>query len=114
MKRKTKKYFWIVGIVLFLIIIIYFFNSKYSPSLACSNEFQHITTGTFMNDGICCSGLIAKAPIGFAGGAWCVHSDWNVVCDDVDGVSGIYAEQNPPGLANPVNLNMQMNCPIYG
>jgi hypothetical protein len=69
---------WILGIGIVAIIglIIY---SNYSK-LTCSSLDQEIITGTLNSNGKCCENLVAKAPEGFTGGAWCVNPSDEVQC----------------------------------
>lgn len=106
----------------FLILILaagyYFFfyqdgsHNPFNKISSCATEFQHITVGTASSDGTCCSGLTAKAPEGFAGGAWCVSSDYDIVCANYNKILGIYVVD----VTNPDNhlLLNSMNCDIDG
>lgn len=81
----------------------------------CAEINQHITTGTLNSNGVCCSGLEAKAPSGFVGGAWCVNPETNVYClqgtETVIGINGqgIYAMQEDGSVTL---LDGQISCPL--
>jgi len=50
----------------------------------CVKENQGMTTGTAYSNSKCCSGLVARAPQGWTGGAWCVKSYCEVNCLEAD------------------------------
>lgn len=63
-----------------------------TPEVICKGEYEHVIQGTAYSDQECCEGLVAKAPDGFVGGAWCVGLDCVVICTDEYANEGIVAK----------------------
>jgi hypothetical protein len=95
----------VVGVVTGWIIS----NNLNGNPIGCVTEFGHVTTGTLF-DGKCCSGLEAKAPLVFTGGAWCVTPAYEVKCTDINNIKGIYAIEKVSN-GNKVLL-IQLDCQV--
>ena len=95
MPKEKDNTIWIfLGVIVVLVILvgggIGFFSNK------CVGEFKQMSTGIAMNTNEkCCDGLVLKSPQGFTGGAWCVKSEIDVVCERIDNIPGIYAKSRP-------------------
>lgn len=115
--------FGIIGLLAIGGFIGWIISYNSGGSVGCSNEFQHITTGTFNSNGKCCvtndrgMSLTAKAPSGFAGGAWCLSGQYDATCliptgnNGID-TEGIYAVERTQTGGNRILLN-PMSCPRY-
>lgn len=80
MKTKAQSLVWIIlgiGIIGIIGLVIY---SNYPKLEDCAILNEAITVGTLNSDGKCCEGLVAKAPNGFTGGAFCVNPSDKVEC----------------------------------
>ena len=113
MAKNDNTIWWVIGIITVLVLVVGgfgFFSNK------CSGEFENIIVGTMDGNGECCSGLVAKAPSGFTGGAWCVRPELDIVClsglEEIEGVTveGIYAKSSPDIRPTTIKLLKQVEC----